>query len=122
MLCKIRDALQILVFSIHNKILQKRATEIYKVSKRFLPPLITELFEPRNEHPHNPRYVSQFNKSSVNTVYHSLRASFFFLSGFSFTGTDNSQDSSRREGTIFYSTLPVPLAHEHSDIYLQLCM
>ena len=47
---------------------------------------------------------------------------FFFLSGFSFTDTDNSQDSRGREGTIFYSTLPLPPAHEHSDIYLQLCM
>ena len=47
---------------------------------------------------------------------------FFSLSGFSFTDTDNSQDSRRREGTIFYSTLPLPPAHEHSDIYLQLCM
>ena len=27
-----------------------------------------------------------------------------------------------REGTIFYSTLPLPPAHEHSDIYSQLCM
>ena len=25
-------------------------------------------------------------------------------------------------GTIFYSTLPLPPAHEHWDIYLQLCM
>ena len=47
---------------------------------------------------------------------------FFFLSGFSFTDTDYSQDSRGREGTIFYSTLPLPPAHEHSDIYLQLCM
>ena len=47
---------------------------------------------------------------------------FFFLSGFSFTDTDNSQDSRGREGTIFYSTLPLPPAHEHWDIYLQLCM
>ena len=47
---------------------------------------------------------------------------FFFLSGFSFTDTDDSQDSRGREGTIFYSTLPLPLVHEHSDIYLQLCM
>ena len=46
---------------------------------------------------------------------------FFFLSGFSFTDTDDSQDSRGREGTIFYSTLPIPPAHEHSDIYLQLC-
>ena len=34
---------------------------------------------------------------------------FFFLSGFSFTDTDNSQDNRGREGTIFYSTLPFPL-------------
>ena len=47
---------------------------------------------------------------------------FFFLSGFSFTDTDDSQDSIGREGTIFFSTLPLPTAHEHSDIYLQLCM
>ena len=46
----------------------------------------------------------------------------FFLSGFSFTDTDDSQDSRGRERTIFYSTLPLPPAHEHSDIYLQLCM
>ena len=48
--------------------------------------------------------------------------SFFFLSGFSFTDTDDAQDSRGREGTIFYSTLPLPPAYEHSDIYLQLCM
>ena len=42
----------------------------------------------------------------------------FFLSGFSFTDTDDSQGSRGREGTIFYSTLPLPPAHEHSDIYL----
>ena len=42
---------------------------------------------------------------------------FFFLSGFSFTDTDNSQDSRGREGTIFYSTLLLPPAHEHSDIF-----
>ena len=31
-------------------------------------------------------------------------------------------DSRGREGTIFYSTLPFPPAHKHSDIYLKLCM
>ena len=46
---------------------------------------------------------------------------FFFLSGFSFMDTDNSQDNTGREGTIFYTTLPIPPAHEHSDIYFQLC-
>ena len=47
---------------------------------------------------------------------------FFFLSGLSFTDTENSQDRMARKGTIFYSTLPLPPAHEQSDIYLQLCM
>ena len=46
---------------------------------------------------------------------------FFYLSGFSFTDNDNSQDSRGREGTFFYSTLPLPPAHKHSDIYVQLC-
>ena len=36
--------------------------------------------------------------------------------------TDNSQDSSEREGTTFYSTLPLSPAQEHSDFFLQLCM
>ena len=46
----------------------------------------------------------------------------FFLSGFSFTDTDNSQDSRGREGTFFYSSLPLSPTHEHSDIHLQLRM
>ena len=47
---------------------------------------------------------------------------YIFLSGFSFTDTDDLHDSRGREGTIFYSTLPLPPALEHSDIYLQLCI
>ena len=39
-----------------------------------------------------------------------------------FTDTDDSQDSRGMEQTIFYSTLPLPPAHLHWDIYLQLCM
>ena len=46
---------------------------------------------------------------------------YFFLSGISFTDIDNSQDSRRREGSNFYSTLLLPPARKHSDIYLQLC-
>ena len=51
-----------------------------------------------------------------------LQTANFFLSGFSFTDTDDSHNGRGREGTIFYSTLPLPPAHKHSDIYLQLCM
>ena len=47
---------------------------------------------------------------------------FFFLSRFSFTYTNDSQDSRVREGTIFYFTLPLPPTHEHWDIYVQLWM
>ena len=46
---------------------------------------------------------------------------FFFFTVF-FTEADDSQDSRGREGTIFYSTLPLPPTHEHWDMYLQLCM
>ena len=44
----------------------------------------------------------------------------FFLSGFSFTDTDDSQDSRGREGTIFYS---IPLYHSHplTDIQTFIC-
>ena len=45
---------------------------------------------------------------------------FFFLSGFSFTDNDKSQDSRGMEGTVFCSSLALPPAHEHLDIYLQL--
>ena len=64
-----------------------------------------------------------FNISSVfDTVWHAgLFFFFLFLSGFSFTDTDNSQDSKGREGTFLYSTVPLPPDHEHSDIYVQLC-
>ena len=63
--------------------------------------------------------ISQFLLEIISIVKPDF---FFFLSGFSFTDTDNSQDSRGREGTIFYSTLPLPPAHERSGTYLQLCM
>ena len=50
-----------------------------------------------------------------------MKIGFFFHQIF-FTDTNDSKDSWGREGTIFYSTLPLPSAHEHWDIYLQLCM
>ena len=65
----------------------------------------------------NAQFIFLFNpqKSSVNVCL-------FFLSGFFFTDTDDSQESRGREGGIFYSTLPLLPSHEHWDIYLQLCM
>ena len=46
--------------------------------------------------------------------------SFLFLSGLSFTDTDNSQASRGREGTFFYSTLPLPPTHEHISFLYDL--
>ena len=37
----------------------------------------------------------------------------FFPIRFSFTDTDDSQDSRGSEGTMFYFALPLPSAHEH---------
>ena len=48
--------------------------------------------------------------------------SIFFSIRVFLADTDDSQDRRGREETIFYSTLPLPSAHEHWDIYLQLCM
>ena len=52
----------------------------------------------------------------------SLKIYIFFSIRVFFTNTDDSQDRRGREGTIFYSSLPLLPAHEHWDIYLQLCM
>ena len=46
----------------------------------------------------------------------------FFSIRVFFTYTDYSQDSRATKVTIFYSTLPLPPAHEHWEIYFQLCM
>ena len=70
--------------------------------------------------------TDMYNKENLKKnqfcVYGCQQQKLFFLSEFSFTDTDDSQDSMGRERTIIYSTLPPPPAHEHSDIYLQLCM
>ena len=43
---------------------------------------------------------------------------FFFLSGFSFTDTDDSQNSRGSERTIFYSTLPLPFRHFFATLHM----
>ena len=68
---------------------------------------------------YNPNSQIKFKTSMLKS---SLCDYFFFLSGFSFTDADDSQDSRGREGIIFYYTLLLPPVHKHSDIYLQLCM
>ena len=60
---------------------------------------------------------SNQNRFSANSAitHDSVNLILFFLLGLSFTDTDDSQDSRGREGTIFYSTLPLPPTHEHSE-------
>ena len=79
----------------------------------------------------NPYYVTGLFlyplKTSGNLWFSDIfkgyrKKSVFFLSGFSFTDTNDSRESKRREETIFYFTIPLPPAHEFSAIYLQLCM
>ena len=50
--------------------------------------------------------------------YHSIKFKHIFLSGFSFTDTNDSQNSRGRGWDYLYSTLPFPPAHEYSGIYL----
>ena len=71
---------------------------------------------------HGNRFANNTTQNVTENKVVTQQTVFFFLSGFSFTDTDDSQDSRGREGTFFYSSLPLPPAHEHSDIYLQLCM
>ena len=63
--------------------------------------------------------IGQSNKKLIcNFVFFAF---FCFLFWFFFTDTGNKRDSRRREGTT-YSFLPLPPAHKHSDIFLQLCL
>ena len=53
------------------------------------------------------------------------RELFFFYQGFLsqiLTIHRTAREGRGHFGTFFYSTLPLPPAHEHWDIYLQLCM
>ena len=59
-------------------------------------------------------------KTSNKKIYGIFMVPFTYicsLARFSFTEIDNSQDIRWREGTIFYFTLPLPLAHEHSHLF-----
>ena len=80
----------------------------------------------------NPRFSKWLADAAINIIKSDLGNALpsiicfvrflFFLSGFSLTETNDSQDSKGMEGTIFYSTLPLLPAHEHWDIYFKLCM
>ena len=66
-----------------------------------------------------PRDTEVYLKGQVHEFKTQIK---FFSIGFSFRDTGNSQDSGEREETMFYSSLPVPPAHELSGLYLKLCM
>ena len=56
--------------SIHNRILQILATEMYKIKNNLSPPIIADLFEQRNEQHYNLRNWAQFSLPAIRTVYH----------------------------------------------------
>ena len=58
--------------------------------------------------------------AAAEKVYFHRTFFFFFSIRVFFTDTDDSQDSRGKEGTIFYSTLQLPPADEHWDIYLHV--
>ena len=70
-------------------------------------------------------WLSVFSRK--NSAYYTVTIAFYWLCVCCFSirvffkDTDDSQDSKGREGSMFYSTLPLPPAHEHWEIYLQLC-
>ena len=59
----------------------------------------------------------QCYKDKVDLLFFFVFCCFFFLSGVSFTDTDNSQDSRGREGTFF-----IPLYHFHPLTNIQTFM
>ena len=96
----------------------------------FIPQSHSHVNKKQNNNNKNKKIKILFDTNIVKSVYHEKRSfissqnhypwyhdyiHFFFLSGFSFTDTDNSQ-----QGKGGYH-LPLPPAHEHSDNYLQLC-
>ena len=62
-----------------------------------------------------------FSQISLYFSFTSSSSLFFSVRVF-FTDTDDSQDSRGREGTSFYSNLPLQPTHKHWGIYLQFCM
>ena len=66
------------------------------------------------------------NKKNYGILFHGVYVivrQFRFLKHDNiFTDTDDSQDIKGREGIVFYPTVSLPPAHEHWDIYLQLCI
>lgn len=56
----------------------------------------------------------------INDYYLVRFGRVFFVSGFSFTGTNNSQDNRGKEGNIFASPLPISPTYGHSYFYCSL--
>ena len=65
--------------------------------------------------------MGQCNISVQCVTLPTAKNNLFVLSGFSFTETDNLQDSRRREGDLLSIYLTLPAAHKKSNIYFQLC-
>ena len=70
-----------------------------------------------------PRIRPYFGKLIMLTfkIYFILTSFFFFYQGLLSRTLTTHRTPGEGRGPFFYSTLPLPPTHEHSDIYLQLC-
>ena len=55
--------------SIHDRNIQCLVTEMYKVSNRLSPPVVSNFFTQKNFHPYNLRLNSQFSRTLVRSVF-----------------------------------------------------
>ena len=65
-------------------------------------------------------FYSKFGNCSIFSKLDQIIHFFFFYHGFLSRTLTIHRTAGEGRGTIFYSNLPLPSAHEHSDIYLQL--
>ena len=65
--------------SIYNRNLQLLAIGISTASKDLYPPIITELFEKKNEHQYSMRHYTERAMPAVNSVYHGTESISFLV-------------------------------------------
>ena len=84
-------------FSIHNRKHQVLATEIYKVSKGPPPPIMTELFKPRDEQHYNLKNNAEFTIPVIKTVWHESESISFLGSKILNASLDRSKNTNSLE-------------------------
>ena len=76
---------------MHVKNIQKLATEMFKISKNFSAPPMSELFHQRVNH-YDLRNPYESSISKVNSVFHGQGSTSYLLHGrYTYTGTQDTQ-------------------------------